>query len=211
MGLLGDLLYPPYARCFGCGHPRLDAAGDHLCAPCREKLRSLALSSVPFFVEGVEKVYAPYPYEGVAREIVHTLKYACVRDAAKVLGPKMAACLDGKAFDALVPVPLHPGRLAERGFNQAELLANAVAEITKTPVLPALSRLRETGQQAKLSRAGRLTNMEGAFQCTQSVKGMRLLLVDDVSTTGATAHACARELYAAGAKQVSLLAAAVTL
>ena len=210
MGLL-SFFYPPHARCYCCGHPRLDGAGDHLCVPCRKALRELELRNIPFFSDGVEKVYAPFPYEGAARELIHCLKYECVRDAAKVLGYEMAACVKGESFDAMVPVPLHRGRLSERGFNQAELLAQAVSEQNGIPVLPALERLRETGQQAKLQKERRFENMADAFLACAKVKGMRLMLVDDVCTTGATARACARVLYLSGAKSVSLCVAAVTL
>lgn len=210
MGFLINLFYPPYARCYCCGHPRLDGAGDHLCLPCREALASMRKQAVFFYVEGMEQVYAPYPYEGAARELIRCLKYDCVRDAAGLLGREMAACIGGEAFDALVPVPLHRVRLRERGFNQAELLSRAVGEQKSIPVLPALSRLRETGQQAKLEKERRIKNMEDAFQACEKVKGLRLLLVDDVCTTGATARDCARALRAAGAQSVSLCVAAVT-
>ena len=211
MGFLTNLLYPPYARCYCCGHPRLDGMGDHLCVPCRDALASIQKQEVFFYVEGAEKVYAPYPYEGAAKELIHCLKYTCVRDAAKVLGTRMASCLQEDSFDALVPVPLHPKRLMERGFNQAELLAQAVGKQKSIPVLPALKRVRETGQQAKLEKERRIKNMEDAFQACERVRGMRLLLVDDVCTTGATARACIRMLLHSGAKSVSLLTAAVTL
>ncbi len=211
MGLLKSLLYPPYARCYCCGHPRLDDAGDHLCLPCRKDLASMRRQEIFFYVEGMEKVYAPYPYEGAARELIHCLKFTYVRDAAGLLGREMAACIEGECFDALVPVPLHPGRLKERGFNQAELLAQAVVEQKNIPVLPALTRLRETNQQAKLEKEQRMKNMEDAFQTCEKVKGMRLLLVDDVCTTGATARACLKALSTSGAKSISLLVAAVTL
>lgn len=211
MGQLTNLLYPPYARCHCCGHPRLDGMGDHLCVPCRAALQSLREQEMFFYVDGVEKVFAPYPYEGAARELIHCLKYECVRDAARLLGREMAACLDATGFDALVPVPLHPGRLLERGFNQAELLAQAVGTEKNMPILPALKRLRETGQQAKLEKERRTQNMADAFQTCEKVKGMRLLVVDDVCTTGATARACAMALCKSDAKSVSLLVAAVTL
>jgi ComF family protein len=177
---------------------------DHLCVPCRDALASMQKQEALFYVEGAEKVYAPYPYEGAARELIHCLKYTCVRDAAKVLGARMASCLQEDSFDALVPVPLHKRRLMERGFNQAELLAQAVGKQKNIPVLPALKRVRETGQQAKLEKERRIENMEGAFQNCERVRGMRLLLVDDVCTTGATARACISALSSAGAKSVSL-------
>ena len=211
MGFLIKWLYPAYARCFCCGHPRLDEAGDHLCLNCRGALEELQLRGMPFYVQTIEKVYAPYRYEKEAKELIHCLKYTCVRDAAKVLGERMAACLDSDPFDGLVPVPLHPGRQRERGFNQAELLSREVSRHTGIPVMDVLMRVRETGQQARMGKEKRQSNLEGAFCVNGKVKGLRLLVVDDVCTTGATAKACARTLTLSGAREVSLLVAAVTL
>ncbi len=211
MGKLTKWLYPPYARCFCCGYPRLDDAGDHLCAACRTSLEKVRLGGALFFVQTIEKVYAPYRYESEARELVHCLKYTCVRDAAKLLGLTMAKSLQGEAFDGLVPVPLHIKRQQERGFNQAELLAQEISLHTHIPVMDVLARTRKTGQQAKLEKEKRLSNLDDAFSLTDTVKGLRVLLVDDVCTTGATAKACAKVLLTAGAKSISLCVAAVTL
>ncbi len=211
MGFLIKWLYPAYARCFCCGHPRLDEAGDHLCPNCREALLKLRLMGTTFAVQTIEKVYAPYRYEKQARELVHCLKYTSVREAAHVLGDKMAACLEGNALDGLVPVPLHTARQRERGFNQAELLAQEVSRQTGIPVMDILTRTRETGQQARMGKEKRQSNLEGAFNVSGTVKGLKLLVVDDVCTTGATVKACAKALSSAGAREVSLLVAAVTL
>ncbi len=211
MGFLIHWLYPEFARCFCCGHPRLDEAGDHLCPKCRDALLKLRLLGTSFYVQTIEKVYAPYRYENEARELVHCLKYTCVRDAARVLGGEMAACLGSDSFDGLVPVPLHKARQRERGFNQAGLLSQEVALHTGIPVMDILTRIRETGQQARMGKEKRQSNLEGAFSVDGKVKGLRILVVDDVCTTGATAKACARALTQSGAREVGLLVAAVTL
>ncbi len=210
MDRLSSWLYPPYARCYGCGHPRLDDQGDHLCADCRAKLHSLRRTGAPFQVEGIEKIYAPYSYEGVTEALVHRLKYDCVRDVAVWLGRDMAGSLDGAGFDAIIPVPLHKERLLERGFNQALLLGQEITRHRGIPVLEALRRTRNTGQQAKLNKVRRMENMLEAFEACQKIEGMRVLLVDDVCTTGATAHACAQALFRAGVGSVRLCVAAVT-
>ena len=148
------------------------------------------------------------PYEGHLRDILQRLKYHGRQSVAKGLGQRMAAAgeevLDGA--DALVPVPLHWRREYSRGFNQADALARHVG----LPVLPALRRKRRTVTQTDLPEALRLQNVSGAFAIRRRapVRGLTLVLVDDVSTTGATLDACARVLLAAGAKDVRALTAA---
>ena len=108
----------------------------------------------------------------------------------------------------LVPVPLHPSRGAERGFNQADLLAAAVARPLGLRVIGGLVRLRDTPPQTGLSAAARRRNVAGAFQSSRRFTGLDVVLVDDVLTTGATARACAKALRRAGARRVGLLTAA---
>ena len=104
-----------------------------------------------------------------------------------------------------MPVPMHPRRLRERGCNHAALLAEAAAKGLELQMVEALARTRNTRQQARLDVGARLTNQEGAFALTRDVSGRRILLVDDVRTTGATANACARTLWAGGATAIYLL------
>ena len=147
-------------------------------------------------------------YEGPLRDILQRLKYDGRRSVAKELGERMAAAgaevLDGA--DALVPVPLHWIRRYSRGFNQAEALARHVG----LPVIRALRRARRTVTQTDLPEAQRLENVSGAFAIRRRARvyGLTLVLVDDVSTTGATLDACARVLLDAGAKEVRALTAA---
>jgi len=157
-------------------------------------------------------------YQDGMREAIHALKYAGRRAVAPPLaglladaGPRLVAT-SGEAIDAvvdaIVPVPLHPARLAERGFNQAELLAAPCAQRWARPLLTrALVRTRATRPQTDLDAAGRRQNVAGAFAVARpaEVAGRRLLLVDDVLTTGATAWAAARALRHSGAAAVGVL------
>ncbi len=110
-------------------------------------------------------------------------------------------------YDFIVPVPLHWRRRWRRGFNQAELLARGISEHRQVPILNALRRAKPTATQAGLTSAGRRRNMAGAFQPRTGIDltGKKILLIDDVFTTGATASACALALKKAGAETVSLL------
>jgi ComF family protein len=154
------------------------------------------------------------------RTAIHALKYGRRPAVAHPLGRLMAdiggrltaaaagACAPADVVDAIVPVPLHPGRAAERGFNQAELLAAPCADRWGVPLLTrALARLRPTRPQTELDAPARRANVAGAFGVArpEQVEGRRLLLVDDVLTTGATVAAAARALRAAGAETVGVL------
>jgi competence protein ComFC len=110
----------------------------------------------------------------------------------------------GMRFDAVVPVPLHRSRLKKRGFNQPKLLARGVASRINAPVSDTLEAVRSTRDQVELSAAGRRANVAGASSARGPVAG-RILLVDDVITTGATTSACARTLLQAGADEVHAL------
>lgn len=167
-----------------------------LCSRCRRRRRV------------VSRGRSIGPYEGTLREILHALKYGGRRSVARELGRRMAAAgrivLEGA--DATVPVPLHVSRQYSRGFNQAAELAAAV----NLPVLHALKRTRRTATQTDLPEAQRQKNVDGAFRLRRrvQVRGLVLVLVDDVSTTGATLDACARVLLDAGAQDVRALTAA---
>jgi ComF family protein len=138
---------------------------------------------------------------------VHAFKYRGATAYAPLLADLCKGALVRRPADAdcLVPVPLHPTRLRQRGYNQAALLA---AELARTQGLPvvgdALVRTRSTRPQVELSAPQRRSNLRDAFECTTptAVRGARVLLVDDVTTTGATLRACADALAAAGAARV---------
>jgi ComF family protein len=155
------------------------------------------------------------PYAGALRSAIHELKYrgrrrVAARLADALLGePSVRALLAADAV--LVPVPLHPRRKRERGFNQAEWLAAELARRVPVRLAPAvLVRRKETAPQTGLSASARRANVRGAFAVRRraQVDGRVVVLVDDVLTTGATALACAQALRQAGAAQVRLLTAA---
>jgi ComF family protein len=222
-----DVALPPL--CPAC---RDLVTGSGLCPSCWGKLSFIAPPYCPRL--GIPFAYDPGPgilsmqaiadppaysraraavrYDDVAARLVHAFKYGDRLDLAPMLGRWMAHAGDAllREADALVPVPLHWRRLWTRRFNQSAALAEAISaasgvKVAHTP----LRRVKATAQQVGLSRAERATNVQGAFRVDASAKGeiagRRLIVVDDVLTSGATSDACARALLRAGAAQVDVL------
>jgi len=201
-----DRLVPPAcARC-GVPWPGFDPAPAAAPGTCEACLRE----PPPF-----DAARAAAAFAGPLREAVHALKFRGARGLARplarlVLESPGATMLDGA--DALVPVPLAPARQRERGFNQATLIAERLGRAHGVPVRPRwLRRQRPTLAQTELSAAERRRNVAGAFAASPAVAGLRLVVVDDVFTTGATAAECARALRAAGARGVAVLTVARVL
>ena len=189
--------------CVDCGTPfqnRFPLDEEGRCALCRNGLR------------GFDAAYCFGAYEGVLRELIHLYKYARVKTLAQPLADLLSSALPGdQRFDASIPVPLHWRRQWERGFNQSDLLARAIARRCGIPVVRALRRARATVAQAGLSNTARRQNVAAAFGCrpgARALAGKRVLLIDDVMTTGSTAAACARALKRAGVAKVALLTVA---
>ena len=194
-GICADTLVPLAAGCPVCGVPGdealLPALRPRRCAHCREH-------SPPFVL-----ATAPYLHGGALAEAIHRLKYERRED----LGPALAVLFEGCAVpksDCLCPIPLHPRRLRQRGYDQARLLAEGAAKRFDIPVRSLLSRIRDTGQQVGRDRAARERNLRGAFVASERAVGLRVCLVDDVLTTGATAAAAAEALLHAGAARVEV-------
>ena len=188
--------------CVSCRTPfqnafPLDSEGR--CALCRSGLR------------GFDAAYCFGAYEGNLRQLVHLYKYARIKPLARPLADLLLAALPrDERFDAVTPVPLHWRREWRRGFNQSELLARALSRRTGIPFVRALRRVRATPSQAGLSNTSRRRNVAAAFRSRRSfaAEGRRILLIDDVMTTGSTAAACALVLKRAGAARVALLTVA---
>ena len=162
-------------------------------------------------LNGFDQVYSFGAYEGELRKLIHLFKFGGVQPLARPLGRFLAQVLPrDQRFDVIVPMPLHWRRRWQRGFNQSELLAREIARRWNLPIRPMVRRRRATTPQAGLTSAQRRKNVQGAFEMKSKARldGMRVLLIDDVLTTGATASACARALKRSGAAQVSLLTVA---
>lgn len=158
---------------------------------------------------GYDEAFCYGAYQGTLRELIHLFKYNGMRALARPLGDLLADALPrDRQFDAVTAVPLHWRRRWQRGFNQSALLAGEIARRRGIPAMRVLRRAWATRAQAGLSNAQRRENVSGAFAARRRVAGLRILLIDDVMTTGATAGACARALKRAGARSVSLLALA---
>ncbi len=213
--LLSALLFPQQNACHLCGHA-LDGFGL-FCAECEHGMLECLLPSSRQERGALGQLggsVSVLRYRGNARRMVHLLKYDTDTAVAAWLGERMAASVLARpsfaCAHAVMPVPLHPARYRRRGYNQSLLLAQELCSRTGQPLLAdALIRVRDTGTQVGRSRAERLHALHGAFAVPQpqQVRGLRILLVDDVLTTGATALACAEALVHAGAAEVLLVTA----
>lgn len=203
-----ELIYPRRAVCMGCGS-RAGFPRDWLCEDCRQLLAKRWVGAGPVPDGGLFMGAAyGYYYGGPAGDLVRNLKYRGVTRLSEGMGRAMAKAFEAiqpTGADCVVPVPMHRKRLRKRGFNHAELLACEAAKRLNLPMENALERVRNTRQQARLPVAERRKNMDGAIELRGDVRGRRVILVDDVCTTGATANACARALLGGGAQAVYLL------
>ena len=211
-GIGVDLLFPQW--CVGCGKE-----GDFICHSCRRSLPRimpplclrcgkpqpsgiLCPSCVSWQAE-IDGIRSPFRFDGVIRQAIHQLKYRNLRALAKLLQDYLAT--SPMPGEVLVPVPLHRKRLRERGYNQSSLLAKELGKLTSLPVVDdCLIRQRHAPPQAKTSTvAERRSNVTNAFTCRDHrLRDKPVLLIDDVSTSGATLDACAAALKAAGAISV---------
>ena len=226
-----SLLYPPL--CTICG--RSIRAGEYLCDQCETKAVRIVAPfcekcSEPFdgAITGVftcancahrtiyfDAAVAAYRGRGIVREVIHEFKYGRRIHLRHLVARWLRSALDderllGRCFDVIIPVPLHPTRQRERGFNQATLLAELLSAQTSIPCKPLLERTRYTTTQTALDRSERMENLHNAFRLRKNadVRGLRVLLIDDVLTTGSTLNECARVLKRAGAFSVHAATAA---
>jgi ComF family protein len=222
------LVYPP--ACVACGAATADVQG--LCAGCWGRIGFITAPycerlGTPFAIDLGGPLHSPAAiadppvfgraravcrYDDVARELVHKFKYGDRMELGVALGRMMglagAHLLD--EADVLVPIPLHRVRIWTRRFNQAAVLARIIGQPRKLPVASrTLVRVKHTRPQVGLSRPQRADNLQGAFRVADggraAIEGRRVLLIDDVLTTGATANAASRVLLRAGAAKVDVL------
>ena len=141
-------------------------------------------------------------YRDGLEAVIHAFKFERHEFFDRPLAALMATTLRDRAFDAVVPVPMHRSKKRRRGYNQAELLAAALGEVLGIPMLPLAEKTKEKRTQSKLPRAERAENVRNTFGANAGAAGKAVLLVDDVCTTGETLRACARKLITAGAARV---------
>lgn len=216
-----------------CEKPLIEAARHPICADC---LKEPAPLTADYFCASCRTPFTtPYPldeaglcglcrrgmngfdtsasygfYEGVLQKLIHLYKYHGIYTLAKPLADHLMTALPRQdRIDAIVPVPMHWLKQWRRGFNQSELLAEQVSRRTGVPLLKAMRR-RSAPPQAALSDHERRRNVARAFEVAKAVRGLHVLLVDDVLTTGATASACGAALKRAGAARVMVLTLART-
>jgi competence protein ComFC len=225
-GILLGLVYPLHCALCGC-RIETEEAGEQaaFCEPCLNGIQTLPEHHCPVCSHPMaglmlcpncdgrhwhlETIVAACRYDGGVRELIQRFKYGRDVTMARPLGMLLARSLGdprfaGKTFDAVVPVPLHPQRERERGFNQADLLAGWLARSLGVPKRDLLKRIRPTAQQAGFDRSHRMENLRGAFALRRPLPpDASILLVDDVSTTGATLDACAAVLKEEGAAEIA--------
>lgn len=211
-----DLLFPQ--RCLGCGK-----AGILICPSCQSSLPILAPPLCPLcgrpqlsgilcpscirWQAEIDGIRSPFRFDGVTRQAIHQLKYRNLRTLATPLARLLNNYLAGHPVpgDVLVPVPLHPKRLKERGYNQSALLASELGKLTNLPIMEdCLVRRQHTSPQAKTATVEeRRSNVSEAFVCrSDGLRNRQVILIDDVATSGATLNACAQALKASGATSV---------
>lgn len=215
--MIVDTLYPP--RCVGCGRRgawicercvgRFSRLGPNRCPICCGPSTSADVCSgcrrdPPAF----EALHCVFQFEDPLRAAIHRLKYDGARHLAEPLALVALRSLSPlPSFHAVVPVPLHPNRLAHRGFNQSGLLARSIGQSLGVPVYPdRLRRVKDTPSQITLTALDRWRNVQGAFHADLGeLVDRSVLLVDDVATTGSTLRAAASALKQAGARRVNAI------
>jgi competence protein ComFC len=226
-----ELFYP--SNCIACGYSQ--EPGTLLCSECKAAVPRIEAPfcrrcSRPFegLIDGdfecpncedlspaYDCVVSKYQAKGILRDLIHRFKYGRQYHLRRVLAIFLLEAMDDSRLpsvsaDWIVPVPLHPTRLRERGFNQADALAEIVSKYAQIPILRSIERHRYTQTQTRLDRTERIQNLRNTFALRKNsaVRGKHFLLVDDILTTGSTLHECALVLRAAGAESVRAITVA---
>jgi ComF family protein len=226
---LADIIFPP--KCIGCGVV-FDGNNSHFCGHCFAKINFIksplchccgipylgdeesnhlcgnCISTKPHFISA----RAVGQFDGVLLDAIHQFKYRGNIAIGKALGELMAEneypSLNIKEYSLIIPVPLHLKRLKERGFNQSAILAKTLAKKFRMPLdITSFKRCAYTEPQVRLKKQEREANVKGAFEVTdrRKIAGQKVILVDDVYTTGNTVKECARMLVKNKAEQVAVL------
>src|SRR5215471_6758193 len=231
LGGIASLLYPPSCPicsasvgvreylCTGC-EAKLSRIVPPFCAKCSEPFdgaitTTFSCANCAHRSLHFDAAVSAYRSRGIVRHVILNFKYGRQIHLRHLVARWLVAAFDDerlreRRFDAIVSVPVHPARQRERGFNQAAVLAQWLSAHLSLPVCPALERIRCTTTQTAFDRSERMQNLRGAFRLRKKldVRRLRVLLIDDVLTTGSTLSECARALKKAGAQSVHAATAA---
>lgn len=188
-------MHVPAAACPKCLTPVRRGTGCNMCRTGKMK--------------DIDAAFAPFRYRGPVRRLVHEFKFEGDSSYIRYLAWQMTESLPDREYDGIVPVPLSQERMWDRGVNQARLLAEALSGRVDIPVMDALERTGDRKPQSATPINERAENVKGVFRAVGDLSGMRILLIDDVRTSGSTAQECAGELKKAGAVKVGLCTLAV--
>ncbi len=210
VNIILDLLYPP--KCVFCG-ALLDDNERDACIACRRKLPFAQGQQLNYRAKNIDGIFSPFYYEGVVRETLLRYKFGKRQAKSRALADFMSKCIDenGISCDIITWVPLSHRRKLRRGFDQAGMLAGFVAAERGIACKKLLKKIRNNPPQSTRRDAReREKNVRGVYVCTdaQLVRGMRILLIDDIITTGSTVNEAAGVLKRAGASQVTALSVA---
>jgi len=211
-----DFLYPPH--CLLC-YNSAPSKTPLLCNDCLHILPHTAVPLIPAqqcssgIKYSFQYSFAPFEYDEHLQKLIHNFKYRNMHSLSKPLGRMVGEILNKnshcKNIDVLVPVPLHPTRYRERGYNQSLCLSREIGRHTDLPIISPLKRIRYTKKQATYNREQRLTNLKNAFALKRSfasvIEYKHVGLVDDVLTTGSTMNECAKILKKAGVKSITAI------
>ena len=193
-----QIVFPRDLTCASCGREAV-VNENGLCVDCAVGVESFVTAPQ---IDHLDGYTAAYVYNDVSAAMIKKLKYSSARYLARPLADALNIP-DGWEIDAVVPVPLHYRRIAERGFNQSELIAKRLSErlgLKYDDTL--LVRRYDTKQQTRMTAAGRRRNLKGAFLADEKCEGLNVLLIDDVRTTGSTLSECAKTLKKNGCAKV---------
>lgn len=201
--LIKEILYPSKACCYVCNSESV-VGDDNLCDSCRSQLRLCVNPPAPYSLDGIS---IGLMYSEQIRIPMHMFKYSSHREYAAFFAQYMSIPDDWE-IDIICPVPLHILKEMKRSYNQSELIARQISAIYQLPYCrDLLDRVKYTSSQTKLSPIQRKKNVRNVFRAAKECKGLSVLLVDDVYTTGATLVSCAEELRKKGAAKVYAICA----
>jgi competence protein ComFC len=208
-----DIIFPRVEFCTGCGRELKEYNKYRLCPLCFSKILYYDKTSENKIIYNgncniaYDDLIISCYYEGLVRDMVHKLKYKDKREIAVTIAAIISECIDKKyyKYDYIVPVPISKAKLRKRGYNHTELIGKELSMILHIPLLNCIERYRDTKPQVLFNKHDRWYNVKDCFKCICSTAGKKVLLLDDIITSGATAHFCAEEIKSAGASSVIVI------